>query len=120
MFSANEIHKDIFSLEINDPREEKDETEFLSFLDSVLSKNTFGLILKVEGEKSFSPEAKKALGVWFKENKPILKSKCFGFARVNQNAKKMGRLKSKALSLAMPCPYTVLHTTEEALDWLKR
>ncbi len=104
-------------IELTSPRQESDEELFFAALDEVLNLDNFKIILEVRGEKSFSPEAKRRLGIWFKENKGILKERCQGLIRVSENAKAKERLSARALSLAMPCPYRVFDNLKEAQKW---
>lgn len=110
----------IFIIEILDPRDPQDEIIFLEFINNVFENKEFGLVLNVDGKKAFSQEAKVEFNHWFKNNKLRLKKQCFGFSRVSSNATKMAKLKSKALRLAMPCPYNVSDNMGESLDWLNK
>lgn len=118
MIAINEIEKNIFEVEITSPREQKDETSFLNLLEELISKDFFGLIFSTEGKAGFSAEAKKEMSKWFKTNKPLLKEKCIGFARVNTSQSKAGKFTSKAMQLAMPCPYNVVTNNTDAKVWL--
>ncbi|ATH06868.1 hypothetical protein BIY24_02630 [Halobacteriovorax marinus] len=118
MISVKEIESNIFEVEITSPRETNDETTFLGLLDDLIARNYFGLIFSTEGKAGFSPEAKKEMSTWFKKNKPILKDRCVGFARVNTSQSKAARFTSKAMKLAMPCPYHVVTNNEDAREWL--
>ncbi|GEM_PF-2680691 len=118
MISINEIERNIFEVEITSPREEKDETSFLGLLDDLIEKEFFGLIFSTEGKAGFSAEAKKSMSIWFKTNKPLLKERCIGFARVNRSQSKTAKFTSKAMQLAMPCPYTVVTNNQEAREWV--
>ena len=118
MIRIDEIDKNIFEVEITSPRVTEDETSFLGLLDDLITKEYFGLIFSTEGKAGFSPEAKKSMSSWFKENKPNLKERCIGFARVNTSQTKAGKFTSKAMKLAMPCPYNVVTKNEEAREWI--
>ena len=110
----------IYSLIISEPRRENDENDFLEFLEKIIHNEKFILILEVDGKKTFSLAAKKRLNLWFKNNKNILKARCLGFVRVNPDATKMSKLKSKAFTLAMPCTYKITNTESEAIDFAKK
>ncbi|MAE72529.1 MAG: hypothetical protein CL675_00440 [Bdellovibrionaceae bacterium] len=107
-----------FIVEITNPRTLKDESTFLGLLDDLIDRDRFGIAIKVEGGRAFSPEAKKRLGLWFKQNKAVLKKKCFGFARIKTQTTRVERLTSKAMRLAIPCPYDLFETEEAAIQWL--
>jgi hypothetical protein len=104
---------------ILNPKEESDADQFFNFLEEVIAKDEFSLILITEGSKSFSPENKIKMNTWFKNNKKNLAHRCTGLVRVSQNQTTLSRLSSKALSLAMPCPYKTTNSLEEALHWIK-
>ena len=120
MIKHDELGSKVHYLLLDEPKVEGDENVFFDKMNSFLDQENFGLILEVRGKKAFSPEAKKRLGHWFKENKGTLKTKCCGFARVNQNLGTKEKLRSKAMSLAMPCPYLVCSSLDEALSWFQR
>ena len=112
MINIEELKKGFYHIDLMAPRKENDEIEFLEFLDHILTFQQFGFSLKVTGEAAFSPEAKKTLALWFKNNQMSLKSKCKIFVRILTNENE--RLESEALKKAMPCPYEVVKTKEEA------
>lgn len=120
MIDINKLDGNVFIISITTPRKSDDENILLDFLNEVLEFKSFGLILNVEGNRSFTAEGKKSLGIWFKLNKKQLGEKCRGFARVSSSVTKLDKLKSKALRLAMPCPYIVLRNTIEATAWLNK
>ncbi len=119
MIRIDEIETNIFEVEITSPRVIEDEESFLGLLDDLIVKDYFGLIFSTEGKAGFSQDAKKAMSTWFKANKPNLKERCIGFARVNTSQSKAGKFTSKAMQLAMPCPYNVVTNNEDAREWIK-
>ncbi len=120
MLECTELQKKIFGLKISEPRLPEDEVRLIESLDAILAGERFGLVLSVEGKAAFTLEGKKQLNLWFKKNRQLLKERCIGLVRVNRDASKLARLKSKALSLAMPCPYRVVEQDQEALEYLRR
>ncbi|EQC50808.1 hypothetical protein [Bacteriovorax sp. DB6_IX] len=116
MIQINE-NNNIFEIIITEPREDRDEEQFLNLLARLSDEMNFGLILEVSGEKAFSKESKIQLNKWFKLNKEHLRNQCLGFIRVKADAKNSDKLKSRAFSLAMPCPYRVMETREQASLW---
>lgn len=115
MISVSIKNSNLLSVRIYEPREQQDEKTFFEFLQEVLDHEKFGLILEVDGAKAFSQEAKKKLTTWFRTNKEELQERCLGFVRVTKKDTGVERLKSKAMSLAMPCPYFVVSSFDEAL-----
>ena len=119
MLVINNVKNNIYTITIASPRQAQDEIDFMNFLNEIVDMDSFGLVLSVEGEKSFSQSGKRELGIWFKTNKKILGYKCIGFARVSEDASKVDTLKSRAMRLAMPCPYIVLPNVRQAVAWLE-
>lgn len=120
MFERAQLAPDLYKINIIDPKVPEDAPEFFRALDELVAKERFGLIFYTEGKAGFSEENKRKLTKWFREHKPILKEKCLGYARVNTKTGLLGKLESKAMKLAMPCPYLVTRSEGEALEWLKK
>lgn len=120
MFENKMLGEHLYHVSILDPKVEEDAPAFFKLLDEMVAGPHFGLILYTEGKAGFSPENKKKLTTWFRTNKPILKEKCVGYARVNTKTGLLGKLESKAMKLSMPCPYIVTRNFDEAAEWLKK
>lgn len=120
MFERAQLAANLYKINILDPKVPEDAPSFFSALDEMVSGERFGLIFYTEGKAGFSEENKRKLTKWFRENKPILKEKCYGYARVNTKTGLLGKLESKAMKLAMPCPYMVTRSQDEALSWLTK
>jgi len=120
MLKITEISERIYDIEILEPKESEDEVLFLDFMDKILRKEAFGLILSVSGDKGFSQDGKRKLSMWFKNNKRDLSSRCIGFARVSSHSTKVSRLKNRTLTLAMPCPYRVFESRDESIEWMSK
>lgn len=101
------------------PKQGTDEVEFINAMNEVLQEERFILIIEATGEASFSPAAKRELGKWFKSNKNELGQRCMALIRVGDGPTKLKRLKSKAMKLAMPCPYFVEPSYDEAFSKAK-
>jgi len=119
MLDITEIEKGIFHVEIKNPRMVNDEDLFLTFLSKSLLFNEFRLILSIEGEKKFTKEGRKNLGIWFKANKEELGLRCLGFIRLKDEIIHPNDKKLKSMQLAMPCPYNVHTSLDGGLKWLK-
>lgn len=120
MIEIKELKHQIFIVRIFEPRELNDEIQFLDSLEVILQNKNFGLILSVEGQSTFSIQSKKQLNFWFKSKRQQLRDRCFGLVRINKDATKMAKLKSKAMGLAMPCMYRVVDNLEGALEFLEK
>jgi len=112
-------HKEqnIFHLIISSPRENEDEKKFISFLESLLSYEYFALIIKVEGEKSFSHESKKDLNIWFKTHRELLNKKCFGVVRVKSIIEHQ---RHEQMKKVMPCPYFEVSSLGQCMSLLNQ
>lgn len=120
MFHVETPAKNIFFARLLTPREQDDADNFFSFLHSLEEHDTFFLIFESQGEARFSGDNKKRMTKWFKENKPMLAKSCLGFARIKPELSPLSRLTSKAMRLAMPCPYEVFTNLNDALSWANR
>ena len=118
MFSLKKNQQSIAIIEIFEPRDSTDEIKFMGALNDLLKEESFGMVISITGEKHFSDNAKKELGIWFRNNKDLLSKKCFGFARVKPHEDDELSQKSLAMQKAMPCPYFVKSTIEKALKCL--
>lgn len=119
MFSLKKNSQSIATIEIFEPRDSNDEIKFMDALNELLKEDAFGMIVSITGEKHFSLEAKKDLGIWFKNNKEKLREKCFGFIRIKPNEDESLSKKSLAMKNAMPCPYDVKSTIAKAQAAIK-
>ena len=108
----------IFILSIYEPREVDDETSFKYFLNDLLKEESFGLILKVSGERSFNLESKKYLNYWFKEHKSWLGKNCIGFVRVKDKQDICAPEKLETLKKAFPFKYHEVVNIDIAYDLL--
>lgn len=117
MIDIQEFEGNAFMVSLHSPKAVDDEKNFLGFLDALLELTHFGFILSVEGESSFSIEAKKQLNLWFKENRSTISSRCFAFVRLVQGGD-AGKFKTKALENALGCPYFVESSLEESISSL--
>ncbi len=120
MFERALLAPNLHKINIVDPKVPDDARDFFAALDELVAGERFGLIFYTEGKAGFSEENKRKLTTWFRAHKPVLKEKCFGYARVNTKTGFLGKLESKAMKLAMPCPYIVTRSEEEALAWLNK
>lgn len=116
MLSVSQYDGNVFHLKIYAPREPQDENEFFTFLDSLLDGKMFSLIIEIDGEKSFSHEAKRNLGIWFKGNQLILKQRCLGIIRIRNSHVVTAR--DEAMKRAMPCNYQIASSLDMALQYL--
>lgn len=119
MLKITKEPNNIFLIEISLPRMIDDEVQFIDFLKNVFKHKRFGLILSVEGEKAFSHEAKKDLGLWFRQFSSDLENQCLGFARIDIAAEQSKNFTKKSLINSMPCPYQVFSCRLEAYQWFE-
>lgn len=120
MFHVETPASNIFFARLITPRADEDAENFFNFLATLESKEKFYLIFESQGEARFSGDNKKRMTKWFKDNKPMLAKSCLGFARIKQELSPLSRLTSKAMRLAMPCPYEVFTNLNDALTWANR
>ena len=120
MLEIKDIDTDTFHLIFIGDKSESEIQDFFTFLDSLMARPRFGLLLETDTKKSFSMENKKRLSHWFKTNKPKIKKGCFGLARINKSSGIRARLARTVIQLAYPCPYFVASDSHEAIDWLKK
>ena len=119
MFQSKQVGAKLIRISILDPKEPEDATSFFRTLDELVGGEKFGLILFTEGKAGFCEQDKRKLTSWFRAHKSVLRDKCLGYARVNTKTGLLGKLESKAMKLAMPCPYLVTRHEDHALKWLK-
>lgn len=117
MFKLDQIEPNFFYVKIYTPREDQDAEKFFSFLEELKDKQKFALILETQGEARFSPENKKKMTTWFKSNKAILAQECRALIRIQAKNSVLSKLSSKAMQMAMPCPYYVTSNLEDAINW---
>lgn len=117
MFSIKKMPNSIFVIEIFAPRDQYDEVHFMTALKDSLKEDSFGLVISISGDQHFSSQAKKDLGIWFKNNKDKLKKQCLGIARVKPFEDESQLKKSLAMKNAMPCPYHVVPSLEEGIAY---
>lgn len=120
MFKLDSLEDNIFYVKIYSPRQDEDAQFFFDFLERLKKTKNFALILETQGEARFSPENKKKMTVWFKTNKAFLEQECRALIRLQQSMSTLSKLSSKAMRLAMPCPYHVTDSFNDALNWAKK
>ena len=120
MFQVDTKENNVFIARLTTPRHENDAQDFFSFLGHLEKEKKFFLIFESEGEARFSGENKKRMTMWFKSQKSFLSDSCLGFARIKKDLSPLSRLTSKAMRLAMPCPYEVFTNITDALLWANR
>lgn len=119
MLQTSHLGNNHFLLKITEPRLDEDEDAFFVFLQKILSEEKFGLILSIDGEKSFSLEARQKLGKWFQANKVELKNKCMGLARIQNHSFQVDEQDTLRMKRAMPCAYEVFLNQVDAHIWLQ-
>lgn len=79
----------------------------------------FGLLTKTKRESDFSDLARKAMGLWFKQQKESIGLWCVGVSRVAMDEQAVERLAGPKMQAAMPCP--IFASTDEtcAREWIK-
>lgn len=118
MLIKEEIYHNVNYLKLGEPRCSDDFNDLMEALNKLLVKEKFSIIFEVEGPRHFNKEQKRDFGKWFKQNKKLLGLHCKQFIRINNNPSKLSKLSSKALSLAMPCPYKVVESLDEARPYI--
>lgn len=119
MFTVEKLENDIYKVSLIPPKSETDAEDFFEFFENIVKEPSFSLILTTQGAASFSPENKKRLNVWFKNNKEELGKRCLGLARITQRNDLLAKFASKAMTFAMPCPYYVTNNEDDAMSWVK-
>jgi hypothetical protein len=114
MLEVKTEKKTVYSIKLFEPKLASDEKNFLIELTKLVKIEGFILILEVYGEKGFSTEGKKQLGLWYRENKSILGQNCQAIFRVDPSSRE--KLSEASLQKAFPCPYYVTESKDKALS----
>lgn len=93
---------------------------WLREMDALIDKKQpFGLLTKTTSESDFSDLARKAMGLWFKQQKELIGRWCVGVSRVAPNQDAVQRMAGEKMQAAMPCPIFASASEDEARQWLE-
>ncbi|MCG8534608.1 MAG: hypothetical protein MI808_05880 [Pseudomonadales bacterium] len=94
--------------------------QWLLQMDALLEKEQpFGLLTKTTEESAFSDLARKAMGLWFKQQRELIGRWCVGVSRIAINEAAVERLAGPKMQAAMPCPIFAAVADAEARQWLE-
>ena len=74
---------------------------------------------KTTEESAFSDLARKAMGLWFKQQRELIGRWCVGVSRIAINDAAVERLAGPKMQAAMPCPIFAAVADAEARQWLE-
>ncbi|CAM3851226.1 hypothetical protein [Parendozoicomonas haliclonae] len=83
-------------------------------------KQPFVMLIHARPNSQFSPEARKALGLWFKEQRANLGQYCLGVARLVDNVEQGQRVVGEKMQAAMPFPMMAVTSVHAANHWLRQ
>ncbi|WP_422410426.1 MULTISPECIES: hypothetical protein [unclassified Endozoicomonas] len=108
----------IVTVSFNRPACDDDARQWLVDLSELLAREQpFSLIIQAKPNSEFSPEARRELGLWFKENRIKLGAFCRGIARVVLSEQEGDRVVSDNMKKAMPFPMVSCLDFDQARDW---
>ncbi len=116
MFKWSKPASTLYCLRFSGPLSEEEQESFLNLLDELsgLSKPYVALITS-EGNSPLSPDNKKRMNLWFKENKAKLAEYCLGHVRVQSGFTK-DHYDQSNLAKALPFPLRAADSYEEGLE----
>ncbi|MGI9280128.1 MAG: hypothetical protein ACR2PX_10945 [Endozoicomonas sp.] len=118
MTSIQMVGWPIVTVSFNRPASDDDANQWLLDLSELLAREQpFSLIIQAKPNSEFSPEARKNLGLWFKENRENLGECCLGIARVVISEEEGDRVVSDNMQKAMPFPMVACLDFDKARDW---
>jgi hypothetical protein len=80
----------------------------------------FALVVETDGGSAFPPAERKVLAAWLRRNKPMLRERCAGIARVAREVGLLAKLSSKAMRALVPAPLLVTDERDAAVSWARR
>ncbi|WP_153301523.1 hypothetical protein [Endozoicomonas arenosclerae] len=118
MTSIQMVGWPIVTVSFNRPASDEDAGQWLNNLSELLGREqSFSLIIQAKPNSEFSPEARRQLGLWFKENRDLLGEHCCGVARVVLSEEEGERVVSDNMKKAMPFPMISCLDFNKAREW---
>ena len=106
-------------LEFVKPATEQEAQQWLADMDALLEKKQpFAMLIHARPNSHFSPESRKAMGLWFKEQRANLGQYCRGVARLVDSVEHGERVVSERMKSAMSFPMVATTDVEQATQWL--
>lgn len=100
---------------------DKEALAWLQSLTTLLDrKQPFVLVMSTAANSQFSPEARKAQGLWFKQERHRIGHYCAGLARVVLDMSDADRVAGEAMQNAMPMPLFATVDAIEAKEWAQK
>ncbi len=91
---------------------------WLQSMNDLLSRQErFIVVVNARPNSQFSPEGRKAFGLWFKQEREAMAEYCAGVVRVVESAEQGERIVSPAMQQAMPFPMVAMLSADEARQW---
>ncbi|WP_281646448.1 hypothetical protein [Parendozoicomonas sp. Alg238-R29] len=93
--------------------------QWLDNMNALLEKKqSFVMLIHARPNSHFSPEARKAMGLWFKEQRESLGIYCAGVARLVDSVEHGERVVSERMKAAMPFPMMATIDRDKANQWM--
>ena len=108
----------LVTISFNSPASDDQARQWFAGMSAALDKKQpFSIIMSAQPDSQFSPEARKEMGLWFKENRSNLGEHCCGIARVVDSVEHGNRVVSDNMKKAMPVPMKAFLSQEDAERW---
>ena len=110
----------LVEIHFNGPASDAQVPAWLDTMDQLLARQSpFGLLTATGPDSDFAEAGRRAMGIWFRQNRQPLQQFCVGVARVAPNQQAIQRLAGPKMQAAMPCPIFASVERAEALAWLQ-
>ena len=108
----------VVAVSFNHPATDEEAEAWLQKLTKLLEKEKpFSMVIQAKPNSEFSAEARKQLGLWFKDNRQQLGRYCRGVARHVRSSEEGERVVSPNMQKAMPFPMQAFLNWDDAKDW---
>jgi hypothetical protein len=104
----------------NGPASAAQVNQWLEVMNALFERQqSFGLLTMTSTHSDFSDAGRRAMGLWFKQNRELLAQYCVGVARVAAEDSAVERLAGPKMQAAMPCPIFASVDKAVARGWLQ-
>lgn len=111
----------LVEIQFNGPATQAQVQGWLDEMDSMFERRQpFGLLTQTSDQSDFSDQGRKAMGLWFKQQRELLAKWCVGVSRVAPSKNDVERLAGPKMQAAMPCPIYASEDRSVALAWLQQ
>ncbi len=116
MFKCSKPDSTLYCLRFSGPLSDTEQESFLHLLDELSGLSTpYVVLVTSEGNSPLSPDNKKRMNLWFKENKTKLAEHCLGHVRVQPGFTE-DHYDHSNLAKALPFPLRAAGSYEEGLE----